>query len=797
MSGLNTERILAVANGLLAATDTAGRAAALAEAVSHSVPDSACILYSIQSEDGQSYWVPLAVSGEVTPAVEVLKDKPRIFPGDKTPLLYNAGKLQREEYAHLMVTRTLRSIAYLPFAQGDAIAGLFEVLAFGAEMNPQVVIDLQPLAKLAATALATVESEQSQKQELLNSVHRLTQLYDLEKSLNSTLEFDALVDLIPAKVFDMIPSQAIHLWMFDGEDLRLMSRFGEDETVEAGSVQKPGEGYVADMAEEGIPLVIDDAADPRLKMRNEARGENSATPIHTALLVPLLQEGAEIGVVEAVNKINGAAFDDDDLFLLNTMGETISSALKNANLLVSERKLEILEALVHVSSEITSTLRIERLLQIIVNSPQSVLPFERCAIALDQRGRLQLKAVSGMATIPAGDVTVEPLRSLLSWLSSRYEPLLVRQHKDDPEHADADVREFLKHYFQQTGYRAIYALPLNDDQGRLGLLLYESSDPDFLETAHIEMIKVLVGQATVATRNALLYHEVPLIHFLEPLVQRKQKLLQSSRDRRLAWLISLAAVLAFMTLVPLPLRLSGTAVVGPQHIVTIAAPVEGNVSRVFAREGQRVSAGDVLGGMDDWAWKADLASAQSKYQSAVLAMEGDLAERSPRAGQDRAQADYLQAELRHAQLRLSNAELKSPIDGIVITPDLQNAAGEHLDAGASFAQVLDLSSAVVNVAIDEANVPLVHPGQKVAIKFNSFPATTWHGQVEIVSPEAQATEGERFFYARVPLDNQSALLRAGMDGRAKIFDGYHSAGYVLLRRPSLWLWETLWNWIGW
>ena len=108
-----------------------------------------------------------------------------------------------------------------------------------------------------------------------------------------------------------------------------------------------------------------------------------------------------------------------------------------------------------------------------------------------------------------------------------------------------------------------------------------------------------------------------------------------------------------------------------------------------------------------------------------------------------------------------------------------------------------MSSAVVNVAIDEADVPLVRPGQTVSIKFNSFPARTWHGQVAIVSPEAQASDGQRFFYVRIPLDNQSALLRAGMEGRAKIFDGFHSAGDVLLRRPALWLWETLWNWIGW
>jgi GAF domain-containing protein len=796
MSGLSAERLLAVSNQLLAAPSTAGRAAVLAEALVAALPGSACILYTVQPVDGQSYWVPIAISGDIAPASEFLKDKPPIFPADKKPLLYNASKLQREEYAHLLVTRTVRSIAYLPIAQDDVLTGTFEVLAFGEEITSQQVIDLLPIAKLSATSLAAAQSEQSQRQELLDSIHRLTQLYDLEKSLNATLELDQLMDLIPAKVFDMIPSQAVHLWMFDGEDLRLMSRYGTDETVEVGSVQKPGEGYVADMAEEGEPLLIVDPDDPRLKSRNDGHSDD-ATPVRTALLVPLLQEGSEVGVVEAVNKITGDAYDDDDLFFLNTMGETISSALKNATLMVSERKLEILEALVHVSSEITSTLRIERLLQIIVNSPQSVLPFERCAIALDQRGRLQLKAVSGMATIPAGDITVEKLRGLLAWLSNRYELLLVRQHNDEPEHPDPQVREFLKTYFQESGNRAIYALPLTDDQGRLGLLLYESSDPDFLETAHIEMIKVLVGQATVATRNALLYREVPLMQFLEPLVQRKHKLRHSDRERRLAWLIATAVTIAFFTLVPLPLRLKGTAVVGPQHIVTIAASVEGNVGKVLAREGQHVTAGQVLGGMDDWAWKAELASAQSKYQSAVLAMEGDLAQRSPKAGQDRAQADYLQAELNHAQLRLSNAELKSPIDGIVITPDLQNAAGEHLDAGASFAQVLDLSRAVVNVAIDESDVPLVHPGQTVAIKFDSFPTRTWRGRVEIVSPQAEPGDGQRFFYARIPLDNQSAVLRGGMEGRAKIFDGYHSAGYVLLRRPALWLWQTIWNWIGW
>ena len=245
------------------------------------------------------------------------------------------------------------------------------------------------------------------------------------------------------------------------------------------------------------------------------------------------------------------------------------------------------------------------------------------------------------------------------------------------------------------------------------------------------------------------------------------------------------------------MRVSGPAVVAPEHLVTIAAPVDGNVEAVFAQEGERVAAGQVLGAMNDWQWRSELASSEANYQKAVLVMESDLARGSPAAGADRAQVEYLRAQTERARMRVGNARLRSPIAGIVVTPNLQNAAGEHLDAGAPFAQVLDLSSAVVNVAIPQADAALLRVGQHAAIKLDSYPQRSWHNAVAIVSPEAQAANGERTFAARIPLPNGDALLRAGMTGRAKIFIGFRPAGYVLLRRPALWAWQTLWNWIGW
>jgi transcriptional regulator with GAF, ATPase, and Fis domain len=515
------------------------------------------------------------------------------------------------------VTRTVVSIAYLPLLLDGQLAGAIEVLSFSEVLSASDLDALEPVLRIGAPAMSGAENFEEQSRGLLDSIRRLTQLYDLEKSLNATLELDRVIALIPRKILPILVCQAVHLWLFDGATLTLMSTSGSDATVRVGMTQAPGEGYVADMAEEGVPLLIANDEDERLGVRNAG----ISTSVRTAMLAPLMQDEAEVGVLEAINKGNGEAFDEDDEFFLSSIAETVSSALKNASLMHAERKLAILEALVRVSSEITSTIRLERLLQIIVNSPQNVLPFERCAIALDNRGKLQLKAISGMASIPIGDAQVEPLHELVRWLSSQTGPLHIRREEDAP--ADS-IPEALARHFDVTGYRALYALPLTDDQGRVGVLMYESGDPYFLELPHTEMIKILGGQATVAIRNALLYREMPLISLLEPLMQKKQALLRTSRGRRLGLGIASVAVALFLVFCPWPMRVAGEATIAPQHLVTIAAPVDGNVLTVSAQEGQHVTAGQPLGSMNDLQWRMELNSADARYQAAMLTMESDL-----------------------------------------------------------------------------------------------------------------------------------------------------------------------------
>jgi len=789
-------------NELLTATDSSVRARLIAVAAFESVADSACLVHRLVEGDDGRVLFPMGKAGPVSMGEQVLSAESelvlRLLAGREEPLVYSGADVPREEYAHVNVSRSIASLAYVPFSHAGRVVGLIEVMTFGEPIRAAELERLIEVAKLAGPAILSAEDFERQRQDLLDSVHRMTQLYDLEKSLNATLELEAVTAMVPAKTSAMLECQAMHLWLFDGDQLRLMSSHGEDATVEVGVIQTPDEGYVAAMAEEGESLLIDDAEDARLAQRNDVLEsipeEQRTERVTNALVVPLMQDESEIGVLEAVNRGGGKVFDEDDQFFLSAMAETVSNALKNASLMHAERKLEILEALVLVSSELTSTLRLDRLLQIIVNSPQSVLPYELSAIALDSRGNLQLKAVSGMASIPMGDVQVDRLQDLVRWLSSESSALHVRQTELDGAEV---VTEAVARYFEGTGYRALYALPLADDQGRVGMLLYAATDPDFLDAAQTEMIKILAAQATVAIRNALLYREVPLIGLLEPLMQKKREILRTSGSRRLFYGGVMAAVLLFLVFCPLPMRVSGEVMVEPQHLVTVAAPTDGNVETVAVRDGQRVAAGELLGTMTDWQWKADLAAAQAKYEAAALGMEASLAGGSARAGEDRAQVEYLRTEVARAQSRVDSAELRSPIDGLVATPGLQGKAGEHLNAGDSFANVLDLSSVVMGISIAQSDVALVRPGDRAVIKLDSYPQQTWRGVVNIVAPLAQTVNDERTFAARVTLENRKATLRAGMTGRGKIFIGYRSAGYVLLRRPALWAWQTLWNWIGW
>jgi len=785
-------------SALLQEHEAQPRALLLAQQITEMLPDAAAVVYLLEEHGGATQWSAKATAGDLR-----LDDK--LIPLDVgalgllsrqgQPFVLAGTKLVREDYAHLHARRTLLSLAYTPITVNQTLIGAVEVGTFAEVMNQADLAAVVELVEYASPAFSSAARYEAERNSQLESVTRLTQLYDVEKVFNATLEMNELAPIITAKVRELFVAQAVNLWMVkDERELLLMDQAGRDGTCPVGALEKSGEGYVSAVSDSGEPLIIADAGDPRLQRRNAGRDGG----IFSAILAPLVAKGFEVGVIEVINRLDGAPFQDDDLFMLNSVAETAANALNNAGLLQAERKVAILETLVKVSAEITSTLDLDRVLDAIVTGPGAVIPYERAAIALEERGRLKIRAITGMPRINPQDPEVVRLQELLEWASLSRDDVWFSQPGEHFEDPRPETQAKLSKYFAESGKRGFYAVSLADDDGRVGMLSFESSDPDFLGPAHLEMIKILSAQATVALRNASLYREVPFIDLLKPVLDKKRKFLALEKRRRALLVAGAVAVLLFLLIFPLPLRVVGDASVSPAQSVLIQPEVEGVVQRVLVREGDAVSTGTVLASLSDWQYRAQLAAAQAKYETAVSQMNRALnSNDGGEAGIQRIQADYWASELERARQRLDHTQLRSPINGVVATAHVEDLAGRKLLPGDTFAEVVDTSRAVVDVAIDEDDVLLLHPGEKASIKLDGFPTRTFHGVVTVVSPKSKTQADNRYFFARVAVPNPDGAIRDGMQGRGKVVTGWSPAGKVLFRRPATWIWSKLWSWFGW
>ncbi|MGB6598472.1 MAG: GAF domain-containing protein [Candidatus Acidiferrum sp.] len=791
--------LIGTAIRLLADQELSARSRTAAKAVAQAISGTAVNLYALVNENEGQVWRAVATAGDVsvnTVAIPVDSGTLGELFSQRSSLLISGRELPREQYGHLDIRRTILSLAYLPLVKEEELIGAIEILSFDNEITDDDILPLAPLAEVIGAAIAAAQRYETERQDTLGSINRLTQLYDLEKVFSSTLEMDELLPIIGAKLRELLECQALNIWLLQpDETVQLTHQSGIDPTMPEKSSQKPGEGHAGAVSDNGEPLLIEDPEDTRLVARN---GEVTDGRIRSLMVVPIMDRGSLVGVIEAVNKMDGTLFDDDELFALGSLADTASTALHNASLLMAERKVEVLETLVTVSHEITSTLNLERMLQTIVNAPQAVIPYERAAIALEQRGRFKLSAVTGQTQVNVDAEEIAPLNSILQWAALSEEIVDVRQHGDEIDAPREETRAKFEKYFAGSGVRAFYAMPLGDDTGRVGVLAVESSDPDFLSPAHVEILQVLAGQATVALRNAQMYKEVPFISVLEPVLERKRKFMAMEKKRRAAILALAAAAIIFLAIVPLPLRVDGDAVVAPVRRAQVQPEIEGVVAAVHVHEGEFVKRGQVLAELNAWDYRLALAGAEAKYQTTLLQVNHFLAGNdTSEAGVERVQADYWKGEVERAKSLLEKTQLRATIDGVIATPHVENLVGRRLQYGDTFAEVMDTSQAVVDVAVDDTDASLLKAGLPAAIKLNSYAMRTFHGNVALVSPKGEMDHDDRVFFARVLLPNADGVIRSGMEGRGKVRVAWYPSGYVIFRRPVVWAYSKLWSWFGW
>jgi multidrug resistance efflux pump len=103
----------------------------------------------------------------------------------------------------------------------------------------------------------------------------------------------------------------------------------------------------------------------------------------------------------------------------------------------------------------------------------------------------------------------------------------------------------------------------------------------------------------------------------------------------------------------------------------------------------------------------------------------------------RAAVDAAAAELAQFDDRISRAEIRSPIDGVLLDRFFQ--PGELVMPGWPVAAVADLDQLEVSVYIPEADLGWANVGDLVQVKVDAYPERTFNGLVIYISDQAEFT----------------------------------------------------------
>jgi HlyD family secretion protein len=151
--------------------------------------------------------------------------------------------------------------------------------------------------------------------------------------------------------------------------------------------------------------------------------------------------------------------------------------------------------------------------------------------------------------------------------------------------------------------------------------------------------------------------------------------------------------------------------------------------------------------------QSELDAAQTAYDAAIAQLEVN-----------KAQVKQAEAGVNQVTVDLNNTVIRSPVDGIVISRnvDVGQTVAASLQAPTLFTIANDLSKMEVHTSVDEADVGNVWEGQEVTFSVDAFPARRFRGKVYQVRHAPITVQGVVTYNAVVRIDNKDLLLKPGM-----------------------------------
>lgn len=132
--------------------------------------------------------------------------------------------------------------------------------------------------------------------------------------------------------------------------------------------------------------------------------------------------------------------------------------------------------------------------------------------------------------------------------------------------------------------------------------------------------------------------------------------------------------------------------------------------------------------------------------------------------------------LENARIALEQTEVRSPINGTVITKTIERgsvitSSTSGVGGGTILMTMADLNLVQVRSLVDETDIGKIQPGQRVTVTVDAYPNRPFEGTVAKIEPQAETAQNVTMFPVIVRIANREGLLRPGMNAEVEIHVG--------------------------
>ena len=268
-----------------------------------------------------------------------------------------------------------RSALFVPLMVNQTVVGTMSVQSFRPEAYDQE--DLRVLSAMANQAALAIQKAQLYAQER-KRVRQLETISQISRQITATMELDELFERTVRLIRDNFGYYYVTVYTADPS----RGSVNFEASASAGDSQVTidvewGQGLLGWVAAQGQAVVVND-----VKNDTRYRCVEALEETRSELTVPLLLEDELVGVLD-VQSDQVDFFGDDDLFILETLGDQLAIAIQEARLYEAERQQAWLStALLQVADAMSQVSDMDSVLSTIVRLTPLLVGVDRCTILL-------------------------------------------------------------------------------------------------------------------------------------------------------------------------------------------------------------------------------------------------------------------------------------------------------------------------------------------------------------------------------------------------------------------------------